>query len=79
MAKVVNEFDFRVRKSRYPWAEWLDGQIWKLTNGTDFDCTPSAFGNAAYRYARRHGMTVRVCVDGDEVHLQCRKTKGETE
>ncbi len=41
--------------ARYPWNQWLDGQIWKLTRGEDFMRSPSAVRAAAWSYARyRH-------------------------
>jgi hypothetical protein len=47
MATKLKTFDFSVpsklttsEKATYPWDEWLDGDIWQLTSGEDFDGHP---------------------------------------
>lgn len=47
MAEKLRTYDFtrksqmtKTDKATYPWAEWFDGDIWKLTHGTDFDPHP---------------------------------------
>ena len=47
MATKLKTFDFSQPsrlttsdKATYPWDEWLDGDIWELTSGKDFDGHP---------------------------------------
>jgi len=48
MATKLRTFDFSQpsvitspnEKAVYPWDEWLDGDIWQLTQGEDFDTHP---------------------------------------
>lgn len=38
MAKQLEDFDFGTPRSKYPWDEWLDGNIWELVEGEDYVC-----------------------------------------
>ena len=50
MAERLRSFDFTAQsaitsaeskgRNRYPWDEWFDGDIWKITRGEDFDAEP---------------------------------------
>ena len=50
MAERLRTFDFTAQsaitaawskgRNRYPWTDWFDGDIWKITQGTDFDTSP---------------------------------------
>jgi hypothetical protein len=47
MATRLPTYDFTVRKPRktrstksYPWGLWLDGSIWQITRGEDFEPEP---------------------------------------
>ena len=50
MAERLKSFDFTAQsaitsawskgRNRYPWNEWFDGDIWKITAGEDFDTSP---------------------------------------
>jgi hypothetical protein len=50
MAERLRSFDFSAQsaitsawskgRNRYPWNEWFDGDIWKITQGEDFDTSP---------------------------------------
>jgi hypothetical protein len=63
MAEVVQSFEFQSRsfggQARYPYAEWLDGRIWKLVHKTDFQGKPGAFLYALRKRARKSGLQVR--------------------
>ena len=47
MAERLRSFDFTAQsaitsaeskgRNRYPWTDWFDGDIWKITQGEDFD------------------------------------------
>jgi hypothetical protein len=86
MAKVVKEYDFSSRPSgrqKYPWDNWMNGQIWALKHGTkddvkagraDFDVKPASFANNAASYGSRHEdkgiKTVNVSIEGDTIYVQ---------
>jgi hypothetical protein len=50
MAERLRSFDFTAQsaitsaeskgRNRYPWDDWFDGDIWKITRGEDFDAEP---------------------------------------
>jgi hypothetical protein len=50
MAERLATFDFTAQsavtsaeskgRNRYPWNDWFDGDIWKITQGEDFDTSP---------------------------------------
>ncbi len=67
MASKMNEFPkTRGGKRLYPWKEWLNGDVWRLTPGTDFDASSESFRNTALASASRYGKRLRTAVvDGD--------------
>jgi hypothetical protein len=58
VARRVKEFPEPVRPSKYPWGDWLDGQIWELKSGEDFDGKPTNFRSVALAQARNRGGRV---------------------
>jgi hypothetical protein len=46
-------------KSRYPWDEYLDGDVWELTVGEDFTSKLSTFRMNAKVQAKKRGGNVR--------------------
>jgi hypothetical protein len=50
MAERLRSFDFTAQsaitsaeskgRNRYPWDDWFNGDIWKITRGEDFDAEP---------------------------------------
>ena len=59
MARRVKAFPEPVRASKYPWADWLDGEIWELKSGEDFDGKPTNFRSVALAQARNRGGKVK--------------------
>lgn len=43
----VDAFPRVERGTRYPWGEWLDGDVRERTAGVDFTCTPAALRTLA--------------------------------
>jgi hypothetical protein len=71
MAKKIKKYEFRSAvRNQYPWEQWLDGSIWVLTHGEDFETDPVKFRTTIYQAARRHNKVVRTAVDDNEVVLQ---------
>lgn len=71
MAEVLENFEFsHGSKAKYPWHQWLDGRIWKLTKGIDFDVSPSSFSVSAHQRANREGKKLRTSTSGDSITIQ---------
>ena len=70
MAEVLDSYDFGASAGRYPWDEWLDGQIRKLEHGTDFDVKPTSFLTTAKKQANKAGKTLKSRTDGNDVVIQ---------
>lgn len=74
MATVIDQLPpRRTRKSKYPLAQWLDGQVWELTQGVDFE-DYDKFRSAAYNYGRRVHLNVCIRKTGpDTIAMQAVK------
>lgn len=62
MAEILDNYDFsstRKRGSIYPWEEWFDGKIRKLSRGDDFKGTAESFRVGAYNAAKKSGVTIQ--------------------
>lgn len=59
MAETIRRHEFVARNAKYPWNDWLDGRIWRLTQGKDFRTSISNLVCAAYPAARKRGGRVR--------------------
>ena len=68
MAEKLKTFDFSTpsaitsptEKAVYPWEEWLDGDIWQLTEGEDFDTHPLMMERIIRTRATARGAKVRL-------------------
>lgn len=62
MAKKLKEWpEGRVMRgtySRYPWEEWLDGNIWMLKQGEDFFADIKSMRVMSYNMAKKVGLRV---------------------
>lgn len=69
MAETLEDYDFAGKhgNAKYPWAEWSDGRIVKLTRGTDFDVEPAVMRGQVIVRARKEGRRFRTNVKGDDV------------
>jgi hypothetical protein len=57
--------------SIYPWDEYFDGRLWKLTRGEDFVVTANNFAQYARLRAYRRGLKqFHVAVRGNDVYIQ---------
>jgi hypothetical protein len=59
MARVVEEFPVQPTHSKYPWQDWLNGQVWELIPGEDFQGKPATFRSVAIGQAKKRGGKVR--------------------
>lgn len=53
----------------YPWSLWLNGDVWQLTQGVEFHCTPGALRSMAYRAADRRGGKLETALKGPQLTL----------
>lgn len=53
---------WRGRQRLYDWDSWLNGEVWKLTEGKDFKCTVNGFRAGAFSVCRRRGLKIRTAV-----------------
>ena len=67
MAQKLRTFDFgrasaltSSEKATYPWSEWLDGDIWQLTEGEDFQTHPLMMERIIRTRATGRGAKVRL-------------------
>lgn len=63
MGERIGDFDFkytRGRKNKYPWHEWTDGSVWRITQGVDFTCSLQTMSQSLYHRAVRFPFTVQV-------------------
>lgn len=67
MAEVIEEYQFQPARNAayYPWAEWFDGRIWRLTQGQDYRSKLSSFRNHVYGEAKKRGIKVHFAQDSD--------------
>lgn len=54
------------RRSKYPWDEWFNGNVWLLEQGRDFDATPERMRQMIGMTARKRGIKVRTSVNKPE-------------
>lgn len=66
-----------IRKSKYPWAEWTDGQ-WRLAvPGVDYTCKDATFQFNVYQQGYRRGLTAQTrAIPGKGVMFRFIRTKG---
>lgn len=75
MARILDEFP-GVPRRVHPWREWLDGRVWELTHGVDFDHPPRTMRQYAYQAAWRAGVRLQTAVRGDILVLRALRPEG---
>lgn len=77
MAQTLERFPVAGGQPRYPWEQWLDGQVWQLAKGDDYTSKATTVIANARTQAKRRGGAVctRLLNDGglQTVVLQFRK------
>jgi hypothetical protein len=69
MANQLTEFPSKPRR-RYPWDEWLNGEVWQVQQGEDFDCTMASFYTLLWVTAKTRGGKARTTRDGNTLTFQ---------
>ncbi len=59
------EFKLNYGNSRYDWDTLLDGGVYRLVRGTDFDVNPKSVRSAAIIAAKARGLKVRSSIEDD--------------
>lgn len=77
MAEKITGFKFGSTQStgyKYDWSEWLNGEVWKLVRGTDFETHPTALRTAIYNAAKSRGLKAKTSVlDENTIVVQALK------
>ena len=68
--KIMEKVETWPGRNKYDWDLLFNGEIWKLSSGVDFTCTPRSMRYRAYMAARSRGMTARVTVENENVFIQ---------
>lgn len=63
----------------YPWDDWLDGRIWRVKQGVDFQVSPRSFATMVRVTAWRRGLRARTRIDLDGEHVSFQVTPGPHE
>ena len=73
MSERLTEYDFteasQITKSErrnYPWNEWFDGSIWRLTWGVDFDTHPLMMERVIRTRATSRKIKLSIRHEGDD-------------
>ncbi|MGB1583903.1 MAG: hypothetical protein ACPHCI_08975 [Solirubrobacterales bacterium] len=54
--EFVDDFEPNERRTRYKYNEWFCGRIVRLTQGSDFEKSPTIAVNSILNYAKRHDI-----------------------
>ena len=72
MAKIINEWPTatRTRTSKYPWTEWLDGEMRELVEGVDYETSTISMQAQVGSAAKRLGVRYRTTTNEVGVAVQ---------
>lgn len=70
--EILDEFPKKkgTYTSKYPWDEWLDGQIRVIRRGEHFDSKVLSMQSNFHKKAEERGFRVRTSLDGDTITFQ---------
>jgi hypothetical protein len=59
-------------ETKYPWDEWLNGSVWQLAQGEDYQVKTKSFRTSAQAVARKRGGRVKSAItdNGDGLVMQ---------
>jgi hypothetical protein len=60
-------------RAKYPWGDWLNGEVWELVKGEDFTINPMTMMRSAHAKARYDGLKVKCSLRGDRLYVQARQ------
>ena len=70
MARKVKEMPVSHRASRYPWDEWMDGNIWELSPGKDFECSLPSMRQQVYQAAANAELSATTREHEGKLYIQ---------
>ena len=75
MAEILEDYEFvqwGPQECLYPYDEWFDGQIWKITKGIDFNCTLESMRISLFSQAKKRRIKIRTSKKDDTLIFQRR-------
>lgn len=66
MPKTLDKFPAAGGQARYPWDEWLNGQVWELRQGEDYNAKSATFLQNARSQGDKRGGRIRTRQFTDE-------------
>lgn len=76
--KTLKTFDFALSgRSRYDWDTLLDGTIYQMTEGEDFDCKVNTLTTLLRDRAKKRGKRVQISVGEGVVTFQATNLEQE--
>lgn len=66
-------------RSIYPWADWTDGEWWRLREGDDYAITTQSFQRVCRKYATRNGLKLETQLTPDGTFVRFTPRPPETE
>jgi hypothetical protein len=70
MAEQLANFDFP--KKKYPWEEWLDGNIWRIKKGEDYDIDTENMRIMICNKGRGVGKKIESTIEDDSIVFQAK-------
>ena len=67
--RLKDDYNFggtRGRHDLYPWDEWLDGSVWRIRRGEDFEVSIVAIRSAVHQAAARRGHKVETATEDED-------------
>lgn len=77
MAEKIAVFPQATRRSKYDVKTWFNGDVWKLTEGVDFNVPVPSFRGSLYNQASKLGVKIETAVvinDNGSTSLVVHKT-----
>lgn len=68
MAEILSagyDFDAFKRTAKYPYDDWFNGKVWRITRGVDFDIPAKSMQINLYAAASRYDLKLRTRLEGD--------------
>ena len=64
--KILDKFPVQSRRGKYPWEEWLDGQVRLLRKGEQYTTSTETMRAVASNAAKKAGKRLRSKVTKDD-------------
>jgi hypothetical protein len=74
MAEIIAagfDFDNARKNAKYPYEDWFNGKVWKISRPEDFQITPKSMQINLYAAAARYDLRLRTKLEGgDSIIIQ---------